>query len=717
MRLLWHIYRWGEYMKGHKRKLLVLSIVFAVGTFMVLFMFMTSNPNEDNSSLLYGLPKGYRCIDVSRMGFTEDESNISRTVIDAVKEDEDVVAVFHSGQEDWIYLFDPSGYYFNKCIKGNYFSREDFIRSNGSSVFLYENSAYVLMEDGGSVYCNGGERRVLGTLTKDHPLYKYYEYTDSVSVICDFGFDNEKYGRLYLANCSDQTVADVKKAFTYSGWDVFEDRITNAKDYYGLAIPGENHLIPAGMLALFAFCILLYLTHKERRKETSFGRSMEESLLPITTGCLAGCAIGLVITAAHTHKMLWNIFFIALGAGLGIILVFAALSWIISGRIAKISPLRKGSLLPQVPLVKLVIVLLMLAVFFTSSYMRGAVYMFKNSLKNLLYYRTMEGYDIVSFGRSYKDETGGDYGYTDEICTAAIDAIENEQAFSVFFDGSAAKGIGTSLAMALGPLIEINGLKEPEDRYSFYPGAFMGFNAGDTVEIVNQQDQNASAFTATVQVPLPNGLVLRTGPEKFGYTSFTGLIAMSVEDYKSCHSSMYYVPTGLCFINPTGQQLKNYMNLLVEEGFHVSAQRWNGKAEGDSMTNFTFMLVRLAAALSIAIEVLLCIVEAVGMYINTKEEEYMVIELYGGKTGTIGKRVFLLSGIIVIPGVLGSSLVLPLQFWRYLGLEYVDLSLFYTLEPKALLEFFAAGIVFELAVVLGVRGRFSINSRKHQLRA
>lgn len=702
-------------MKGYKRKLLALSIVFTVGIFMVLFLIITSKPDEGNSALPYGLPKEYRCIDVSRMELTEDESNISRSVIDIIKEDEDVVAVFHNAQTDQIYIFDPSGYYFNKCIRGKYFSREDFLKSDGSSVLLYENSAYVLMEDGGSVYCCGSERSVLGTFTEEHPLYKYYEYTDSSSVISDFSFDNEKYGRLYLANCSDQMVTDVKKAFAYAGWDVSEDRRTDTGDYYGLVIPGENHLIPAGMLALFAFCILLYITYKESRKETSFRRGICARLIPITAGCLAGCVIGLAITSAHIHKMYWNVLFIALGSCLGTMLAFTALSWTIFGRISKRRFLRKGNNLPQVPLSKQVIALIMAAVFFTSSYMRGAVYMFEYVLKTLPYYRTIERYDIVSFCRSYNDEAREDYGYTDKICTAAIEAINNGQAFSVFYDGSEADGTGMGLAVALGPLMKINGLKEPEDRYSFYSGGFVGFNTGDAVKIVNQQDQNASAFTAIVQAPLPNSLTLRISPERYGYTSFIGLITMSVEDYKNFHSSMHYVPTGLCFINPTGEQLKEYMNLLVDEGFHVSVQRWNGKVEGDSMTDFSFMLARLIAALAIFIELLLWTVEVVRMFLKTKKEEYRVIELYGGNPGVIGKRVFLLTNIIVMPGVLLPSILLPVQFWRYLGLEYIDAGFFYMFDLKALLVAFAVGIVFSLLVVLGVRGQFSINSIKHQL--
>lgn len=237
----------------------------------------------------------------------------------------------------------------------------------------------------------GYKRKVLGTFTKEHPLYKYYEYSDSVNVICDFNFNNEKYGRLYLANCSDEMVADVKNAFAYAGWDVSEDSVTNTEDYYGLVLPGENHLIPAAMLALSAFCILI-------------------------------------------------------------------------------------------------------------------------------------------------------------------------------------------------------------------------------------------------------------------------------------------------------------------------AQRWNGKAEGDSMADFTFMLTRLVAALAIAIEVFLWTVESVRIFLKTKKDEYRVIELYGGSPGVIGKRIFLLSGIIVMPGVLASSLLLPIQFWRHLGLGYVDVNLFYMFEPKVLPGALAAGIVFALVVVLRVRG-------------
>jgi sterol desaturase/sphingolipid hydroxylase (fatty acid hydroxylase superfamily) len=169
----------------------------------------------------------------------------------------------------------------------------------------------------------------------------------------------------------------------------------------------------------------------------------------------------------------------------------------------------------------------------------------------------------------------------------------------------------------------------------------------------------------------------------------------------------------LCFVNPTREQLKEYMGLLVEEGFHVNVERWNGKAEGETLVYFTSMLVPGIIALGIVLEVLLWAVQAVRTIMLRREEKRIVLELYGAAPRVIKRNIFLLSSAVVMPGVLISMVTLPLQSWRYLGLEHVQVNLFYVPALKELIVFFAAGIVFSLVVAWG---QFSTNSRIKPLR-
>jgi hypothetical protein len=199
-------------MKPYKRRLLALSIIFALGAFMLVFVVLSNN--TEGVTMDYGLPEGYRCFNVNPLDNAESKGNISSEIIKVIKEDEDVVALYNGGRTGHIYLFDPSGYYSKKGIKGGYFSKEDFLHGDGSRALIYENSAYSLMEDGGSVYAGDREIKVIGTYSKEHPLY---EHGNGTNVVCDFGFDIEYGGALYLANCSDQMVADVKKAVISSG--------------------------------------------------------------------------------------------------------------------------------------------------------------------------------------------------------------------------------------------------------------------------------------------------------------------------------------------------------------------------------------------------------------------------------------------------------------------------------------------------------------------
>ena len=693
-------------MKKYKTGLMVLSAVFGLALFMLVYGAVYDR--EATAKQDYGLPGEYIALSVGCSENWEDITGISDKVLDVIKGNEDIIALFDSPNNNAIYLYDPSGYYSGDGILGNYFSWEDFLKSDGGSALIYEGSAYSLMEEDGSVYALNKDINVIGTYSREYPLYKY---GNKRTVISDFSFSDETSGKLYLANCDQEMEEKVREVFLKNGWYA-----ENMKDkhyyYYDDRAESANLLPPLITLCIMALAIAVNVSSSAFKAGICFAGGIRRGIIPIAAGCSIVAALGLGVIKVVAGEVLLNAVIISLGASLGLMLILISIGWIVSCLHAKGGLLKRTRLYKGYPSDKASIVGLMLLVCITSSYVSPIKYQLTSSLKELPYKRSMEAYDIVAFNNSYiRNGLSYSLEYTDKIGKEAIDIIKDGRAYAFISSRNVDLERGILVDIALGPFLKMSGLEEPKAQFScLINKSTPGVKIGDVLNIDSVLEPEAPQISSTVQGYLPENMYLRIAPGQAGYHYSDGLITMDAEEYEGLHKDLSAVVEGLCFINPDKDELKEYMNLLISEGFTPVPERWRGQTEGEAMKDFSIILSRGIVGLALTALALVLIINVLRRALESKKDEYKLRMLYGAASGSMIGTAFLIAFLIIVPGMLLSTFILPVQYWLYFGSPNVYLTFIGMPALKYILQYGAIGSVAAIIlalVSLGIRGQFS----------